>query len=118
MKDIFFLLKKLTRLHLDSIVTKENIKEHNPNWLQIPDHPYRLLIVGSSGSGKTNSLVNLKSHQTDLDKMYLHAKDPYEAKYELLINKWLSTGLKHVNDYIVFIDYLNNIDVIYKKIEK
>ena len=40
-------------------VTKENIKEHNPNWPQIPDHPYRILIIGGSGSGKTNSLLNL-----------------------------------------------------------
>ena len=38
-------------------VTKENIKEHNPNWSQIPDHPYRILIVGSSESEKTNSLI-------------------------------------------------------------
>ena len=40
-------------------VTKENIKEHNPNWTEIPGHRYRILIVGSSGSGKTNSLFNL-----------------------------------------------------------
>ena len=39
--------------------TKENIKEHNPNWPQIPDLPYRILIIGGSGSGKTNSLFNL-----------------------------------------------------------
>ena len=42
--------------------TKENIKEHNPNWLQIPNHPYRILIVGGSESGKTYSLFNLISH--------------------------------------------------------
>ena len=39
--------------------TKENIKEHNPNWPQIPDHPHRILIIGGSVSGKTNSLFNL-----------------------------------------------------------
>ena len=33
-------------------VTKENMKKHNPNWRQIPDHPYRLLLIGGSGSGK------------------------------------------------------------------
>ena len=38
-------------------VTKENIKEHNPNWPQIPDNPYRTLIIGNSGSGKINSLI-------------------------------------------------------------
>ena len=62
-------------------------KEHNPNWSQIPDHPYRILIIGGSGSGKTNSLFNLIIDQPDIDKIYLYAKDPYEAKYQLLINK-------------------------------
>ena len=49
-------------------VTKENIKEHNPNWSQIPDHPYRILIFGGSGSGKTNSLINLINHQPNINK--------------------------------------------------
>ena len=67
-------------------VTKENIKEHHPNWSQITDHPYRILINGSSRSGKTNSLFNL-INQWDIDKIYLYAKNPYEAKYQFLINK-------------------------------
>ena len=33
-------------------ITKEDIKEHNSNWPEIPDHPHRVLIIGSSGSGK------------------------------------------------------------------
>ena len=57
-------------------VTKENVKEHNPNWPQFPDHPYRLLVIGGSGSGKTNSLFNLINQQQDIDKIYLYAKDP------------------------------------------
>ena len=60
---------------------KENIKEHNLNLSEIPDHPYRILIVGDSGSGKTNVLLNLINHEPDIDKIYLYAKDPYEAKY-------------------------------------
>ena len=68
-------------------VINENIKEYNPNWPQIPDHPYRILIIGGSGSGKTNSLFNLINYQPDIDKMYLYVKDPDEAKYQLLINK-------------------------------
>ena len=59
-------------------VTKENIKEHNPNWPQIFDHPYRMLIIGGSGSGKTNSSFNLISHQPDIDKVFLYVKDLYE----------------------------------------
>ena len=61
-------------------VTKENIKEHNPNWPQIPDHPYRILIIGGSGSGKTNSLFNLINEEPDIDKICLYAKDPCEVK--------------------------------------
>ena len=38
-------------------VTRKSIKEHNPNWPQIPDYPYKILIIGGSGSGKTNYLI-------------------------------------------------------------
>ena len=62
------------------------------------DHPYRILIIRGSGSGKTISLFNLISQQPDIDKMYLYAKDPYEAKYQFLINKLESAGWKYLND--------------------
>ena len=65
----------------------ENKTKHNKNWPYIPDHPYRILIIGGSGSGKTNVLLNLIENQPDIDKIYLYAKDPYEAKYQYLINK-------------------------------
>ena len=58
--------------------TNENIIEYNPKWPYIPDHPYRILIIGSSGSGKTNALLNLINNQPDIDKIYLYAKDAYE----------------------------------------
>ena len=45
------------------------------------------IIIGGSGSGKANALLNLINHEPDIDKIYLYAKDPYEAKYQLLINK-------------------------------
>ena len=61
-------------------MTKEDLKEHNVNWTQIPDHAYRILIVGSSGSEKTNALLNPINHEPDLDKIYLHAKDLNETK--------------------------------------
>ena len=56
-------------------------------YIYIPDHPYRILITGGSGSGKTNLLLNLIENQPDIDKIYLYAKDLYEAKYQYLINK-------------------------------
>ena len=62
-------------------VAKESIKEHNPNLPQNSDHPYKISIIGGSGSGKTNSLFNLIIHQPDIDKIYLNAKDPYEAMH-------------------------------------
>ena len=96
---------------------KENIKEHNPNWPEIPDYPYRILVVEGSRSGKTNSLFNVISQQADIDKIYLYAKDPYEAKYQFLTNKRESKGSKHLNDYQVLIENSNNVDKIYKKIE-
>ena len=50
-------------------VTKNNIREHNPNWPEFPDHPYRILIVKSFGSGKKNALLNLINHEPDIDKI-------------------------------------------------
>ena len=99
-------------------VTKEGTKEHYPNWPQTPDHPYETLIIGCSGCGKTNSLFNLIIHQTDIDKMYLQAKDPHKAKYQILINKQESTGLKHLTDSKAFTEYSNDVDDIYKIVEE
>ena len=92
--------------------------EHNPKWPYIPDHPYRILIIGGSGSGKTNALLNLINNQPDIDKIYLYAKDPYEAKYQFLINKRESTGLNHFNDPKAFIECSNDIQDVYKNIDK
>ena len=98
-------------------ITKEDIKEPNPNWPEIPDHSYRILIVGDSGSGKTNALLNLIHNEPDIDKIYLYAKDLYEVKNQLLINKRESTGLKFLNDSKTFIEHSNDMDDIYKNIE-
>ena len=61
--------------------TKENIKEHNPNQLHIPNNPCRILIIRGLVCGKTSALFNLIGQELDIDKMFLYAKDPYEAKY-------------------------------------
>ena len=89
-------------INLDSI-TNENNKEHNEKWPYIPDHPYRILIIGGSGSGKTNALLNLINEQYNIDRIYLYAKDLSEPKYEYLIKKQENAGINHLNDSNAFI---------------
>ena len=93
--------------------TNENKTMHNLNWPYIPDHPYRILIIGGSGSGKTNALLNLIHNQPDIDKIYLYAKDPYEDKYQYLINKRECVGINHLNDPKAFIEYSNGMHKVY-----
>ena len=91
---------------------------HNLNWPYIPDHPYRILIIGGSGSGKTNVLLNLIKHQRpDIDKIYLYVKDPFESKYQLVINGREKIGIKILKILKAFIDYLQTIDDVYENLE-
>ena len=55
-------------------ITNKNNKKHNKKSPFIPDHPYRILIIGSSGSGKTKALLELINEQDDIDKIYLYGK--------------------------------------------
>ena len=64
-------------------ISKENMKEHNPKWPETPDHPYRILVTGGSGSGKTNALLNLINNEPDIDKTNLYAKDLYKSKISI-----------------------------------
>ena len=98
--------------------TNENKTQHNSKWPYIPDHPYRILIIGGSGSGKTNALLNLINKQPDIDKIYLYAKDSYEAKYQFLINKRKSVGLEHFDDPKAFMDYSNDMQDIYNNTDE
>ena len=79
-KDLFFekLKWNIKMINFDNYVN-EGKTIHNKNWPYIPDHPHRILIIGGSGSGKTN-LLNLIENQPGIDKIYLYAKDPYESK--------------------------------------
>ena len=70
------------------------------------------------GSGKTNFLLNLTENQPDIDKIYLYAKDPYESKYQYLINKREGVGRNHFNDPKAFIEYLNDMHDVYKNIDE
>ena len=96
--------------------TNEKKTEHNKNWPYIPNHPYRILIIGRSGSGKTNLLLNLIENLPDIDKIYLYAKDPYESKQQYLINKREGVGINNVKDPKAFIEYSNDMLDVYKNI--
>ena len=102
-------------INLDSI-TNENNKKHNEKWPYIPDHPYRIIIIGGSGSGKTNALINLINEQNDIDKIYLYARDLSEPKYEYLIKKREDAGIKHLNNPNAFIECSNTMDDVYENI--
>ena len=104
-------------INFDNYVN-ENKTKHNKNWPYIPDHPYRILIIGGSGSGKTNVLLNLIENIFDIDKIYLYAKDLYEAKYQYLINICKRVGLKHFNDPKAFTEYSNDVQDVYKNIDE
>ena len=103
-------------INLDNIVNN-NSEEHNEKWPYIPDHPYRILIIGGSGSRKTNALLNLINEQKDIDKIYLYAKDLSEPKYEYLIKNRENEGIKHLNDSKAFIEYTNTMNDVYKNID-
>ena len=102
-------------INLDSIINGNN-KEHNEKWPYIPDHPYRIIIIGGSGSGKTNALINLINEQNDIDKIYLYARDLSEPKYEYLIKKREDAGIKHLNNPNAFIKCSNTMDDVYENI--
>ena len=103
--------------NLDDI-TNENNKGHNKKWPYIPDHPYRILIIGGSGSGKTNVLLNLINQQDHIEKNYLYEKDSSKPKYEFLIKKREDAGIKHLDNPNpnAFIEC--SMDVVYKNIDE
>ena len=66
----------------------------------IPDQPFKILIIGGSGSGKTNVLLNLIKHRRRPDnyKIYLYVKDSFESKYQLLIEWREKLGIEHLTN--------------------
>ena len=101
-------------LNLDSIAsnkntsssedTTESSSSERSNW------PFRMLIIGASGSGKTNILLHLINNLHPIDKIYLYAKDIHEPKYEYLINKREQAGIKNLNDSNAFIEYSDDMN--------
>ena len=113
--DVIIIFKHYKMIDLDSFTNKNN-KERNEKWSYIPDHPYRILITGGSGSRKTNALINLINEQDDIDNIYLYAKDLSEAEYGFLIKKRKNSRTKHLNDLNAFIEFSNTMDHVYGNI--
>ena len=81
-----------------------------------------MLITGPSGSGKTNAtlilnLIQLQEKDSLFDKIYLHAKDLSEPKYQFLIKKCEDAGIKNLDDQSAFREYLNTMDDVYNNID-
>ena len=98
-------------------IVNNNKEGYNEKWPYIPDHPYTILIIGGSGSGKTNALLHLINEQKDIDKICLYAKDLSEPKYEYLIRNRENTGIKYLNDSKAFIKCSNTMNDVYENIE-
>ena len=76
------------------------------------------IIIGGSGSGKTNALFNLINNQTDIYEIYLYVKNRYATKYQYLIKKCENIDLKHCDDSEAFIEYSNGMQDVYKNFEE
>ena len=91
---------------------------HNPNWLYISDCLYRILIIGYSGSDKTNVLLNSIKHQRpDIGSTYLFVKIPFKSKYQSLINGREKSGIKKLKSLKAFTDYSQKSDAVYENLE-
>ena len=88
---------------------------HYLNWPYIPDHSCKISIIGGSGLGETNVLLNLIKHQQpDIDKIYLYIKDPFESRYQLLINPREKVGIKTIKSSKASLGYSQTIDHVYE----
>ena len=92
--------------------------KHNPNWPYIPNHSYEILIIGGSGSGKTNMLLNLIRHQRpDIDKNYIYVRDPFKSKYQLLINEREKVETENLKTTKAFIFIHKQLRDLYENLE-
>ena len=114
-------IKKQNLYQIKVIKMKKNYYQsvkisHNPK-PYIPGTPYRILIIGGLGSGKTNVLLNLIKYQRqDIDKIYLYVKDPFQSKNELLFNGGEKVRFENLKSPKAFIDYSKAVDYVYENL--
>ena len=94
-------------LNLDNIASKDTTGSSSS---ESNDWPFRMLIIGPSGSGKINTLLHLTNNLHPIDKIYLYAKDIHEPKYEYLINRREQAGIKNLDDPKAFIEYSDDMN--------
>ena len=98
-------------LNLDNIVSnKTKSSSENDDW------PFRMLIIGPSGSGKMNTLLHLIDKFHPIDKIYLYTKDTDEDKYQYLINKREQVRIKNLNDPYTFIECSSDMNDVLEDI--
>ena len=95
---------------LNIVSNKKKISSENDDW------PFRMLIIGPLGSGKTNTLLHLIDKFHPIDKIHLYAKDTDEEKYQYLINKREQAAIKNLNNPHAFIDYSSNMNDVLEDI--
>ena len=99
--------------NLDAFTNKNN-KDDDKNW------PYRILIIGPSGSKETNALLNLiqkRNNESRIDNIFLHPKGLSEPKYQLLIERCENAGIRNLNDPSAFIECFNTMDDVYHNVD-
>ena len=97
-------------LNLDDIVSNKKENKERKDW------PFRMLIIGPSASGKTNTLLHLINNFHPIDKIYLYAKDKVEKKYQYLKNKRKQAGIKSLNNPHAFIEYSSDMNDVLEDI--
>ena len=88
----------------------DDTESNNKSSFERNDWSFRMLIIGPSGSGETNTLLHLINNFYPIDKIYLYAKDTDGKKYKFLINKREQAGIKNINDPHAFIEYSNDMN--------
>ena len=95
----------------------QSVEINNSNWPYIPDHPYRILIIAGSRSGKANVIELDKNQRPNIDKNYLYLKDTFESQYQLLIKGRDKVGIENLKNPKAFVDYSQTTADVHENLE-